>query len=174
MTGHGLVFVYTGNGKGKTTAALGLALRALGYGQKVMMIQFMKGREYGEVLASDKFLPDLTLYRCGRDSFVDKNAPSPIDIELARTGLETAKKAIFSGEYDMIILDEINVALDFQLVDLEAVIQLIKNKPHQTVIGLTGRYAPPEIIELADLVTEMKEIKHPYNKGIKAQKGFEY
>ncbi len=174
MTRQGLVFVYTGNGKGKTTAALGLALRALGYGQKVMMIQFMKGREYGEVVASDKFLPGLTLYRSGRDSFVDRQNPAPIDIEMAGSGLETAREAVFSGEYDLVILDEINVALDYHLVDLEQIIELIRDKPCHIMLGLTGRNAPLEIIELADLVTEMKEIKHPYYKGIKAQKGFEY
>ncbi|MGI6215915.1 MAG: cob(I)yrinic acid a,c-diamide adenosyltransferase [Syntrophomonadaceae bacterium] len=170
----GLVFVHTGNGKGKTTAALGLALRAIGYGRKVLMIQFMKGRNYGELYAAEKYLPNLTLYKCGQDSFVMKNNPSQLDIELARKGLEMAKEAVSSGEYDMIILDEINVALDFNLIPLEEVIELIKNKPEKLDLGLTGRYAPKEIIELADLVTEMKEIKHPYSKGIPAREGFEY
>ncbi len=170
----GIVFVYTGNGKGKTTAALGLALRALGHGAKVFVVQFMKGRDYGEVLSAKEFLPNLTIYQSGLDSFVMKDNPSPVDIELARQGLEVAKKAIASGEYDMVILDEINVALDFKLISLEEVLDLIRNKPPQLDLGLTGRYAPPEIIEAADLVTEMVEVKHPYAKGVPARKGFEY
>lgn len=170
----GIVFVYTGNGKGKTTAALGLALRALGHGCKVFVVQFMKGRDYGEVLSAKQFLPNLIIYQSGLDSFVMKDNPSPVDIELARQGLEVAKKAITSGEFDMVILDEINVALDFKLVPLEEVVELIKTKPPELDLGLTGRYAPPEIIELADLVTEMVEIKHPYHQGAPARKGFEY
>jgi len=171
---NGLVFVHTGNGKGKTTAALGLALRALGYGEKIFMVQFMKGRDYGEARAAAKYLPGLTLYKCGRESFIRKGDLSPIDIELAQKGFAVAKEAVFSGKYNMVILDEINVAIDFQLIPLSAVLELIKNKPEGLYLGLTGRGAAPEIIELADLVTEMREIKHPFSKGIPASEGFEY
>src|SRR5665647_610032 len=158
----GLVFVYTGNGKGKTTAALGLAIRAIGYGRKVLIIQFMKGRDYGETLALEKYLPSITLYKCGQDSFVMKNNLSPLDIELAQKGLDRAREAVYSESYDLVILDEINVAINFKLLPLQEVLDLIKNKPEKLDLGLTGRYAAPEIIELADLVTEMKEIKHPF------------
>lgn len=170
----GLVFVHTGNGKGKTTAALGLALRALGHGKRVFMIQFMKGRDYGETFTAAECLPGLTLQKCGRESFIRKGNASPIDIELAQKGFETARRAVFSGRYDMVVLDEINVAVDFRLIQLAPVLDLIKNKPAGLHLGLTGRNAPPEIIELADLVTEMKEIKHPFARGIPAQEGFEY
>lgn len=174
MNGQGLVFVYTGNGKGKTTAAFGLALRALGYGQQVIIIQFMKGRDYGESYASDMYLPNLTIVKGGRDNFVNKANPSPIDIELAENAMTKARQAVLSDEYDMVILDEINVALDFQLVSLNQVLELIRIKPQHLCLGLTGRYAPQRIINAADLVTEMREIKHPYAKGTPARKGFEY
>jgi len=171
---RGLVFVHTGNGKGKTTAALGLSLRALGHGRKIFMVQFMKGQDYGEAMAAAKYLPGLTLYKCGRESFIRKGNLSPIDIALAQKGFAVAKDAVFSGKYNMVILDEINVAVDFQLIPLASVLDLIKDKPESLYLGLTGRNAPAEIMELADLVTEMKEIKHHFSKGIPAQEGFEY
>ncbi len=170
----GLILVYTGNGKGKTTAALGQALRAIGHGKKVLMIQFMKGRKYGEVLCAEKYLPDLTVCQCGLDSFVMKDRPAPVDVELAKQGLELARSAIASNEYQMIILDEINVALDFRLVPLEAVIDLLRNKPPALDLVLTGRNAPAEITEIADMVSEVKEIKHHYSKGVKERAGIEY
>ncbi len=170
----GFVFVYTGNGKGKTTASLGLAIRAVGHGRKVMIIQFMKGRDYGETLALEKYLPDIKLYKCGQDSFVKKTKISPIDIELARKGFEFAREAVLSEKYDLVILDEINVAIYYKLVPLQEVLDLIKNKPEKIDLGLTGRYAAPEVIELADLVTEMKEIKHPFSQGVSAREGFEF
>lgn len=169
----GLVFVHTGNGKGKTTAALGLALRAIGHGFKVVIIQFMKGRDYGETIAARQFLPDLQIIKCGQDSFVMRN-PSALDIELAQKGMELAREVIEGGQCDLLILDEINMAIDFKLVALEDVLEMIKNKPDKLYLGLTGRSAAPEIIEIADLVTEMMEIKHPYNIGIPAQAGFEF
>lgn len=171
---RGLVFVYTGNAKGKTTAALGLALRAVGHGHKVLMLQFMKGREYGESISADKYLPNFTMVKCGQESFVMKNKATPMDIELAQKGLWLAQQAVSSDEYDLIILDEINVAVDFGLIPVEAVLELIRTKPARLDLGLTGRYAAPEIIEMADLVTAMTEIKHPYNTGIPAKAGFEY
>jgi len=171
---RGLVIVITGNGKGKTTAAFGQALRAIGQGCKVFVLQFMKGRKYGEFLAAEKYLPRLTIRLSGLDSFVMRNNPAPIDIELAQKGLEAAKKAIMSGKYNMIILDEINVALDFKLIKLRDVISLIKNKPPALDLILTGRYAPEEIIKLADTVSEVHEVKHHYNAGIKDRAGIEY
>jgi len=173
-TAKGLVIVITGNGKGKTTAAFGQALRAIGQGYKVFVLQFMKGRKYGEFIAAEKYLPPLTIRMSGLDSFVMRNNPADIDIELAQKGLDAAQKAIKSGKYDMVILDEINVALDFKLIALTEVIELIKNKPANLDLILTGRYAPPEIIELADTVSEVKEVKHHYKVGIKDRAGIEY
>ena len=171
---QGLVIVITGNGKGKTTAAMGQALRALGHGFKVLVVQFMKGKKYGEVLCAEKLLPDLRIIPCGLDSFVMKDNPAPVDIELARQGLKLVKEALASKEYQMIILDEINVALDFKLVALEEVLDMIRNKPKEIDLVLTGRYAPPEIIELADTVSEVREIKHHYSKGVKERAGIEF
>ncbi|MBN1473156.1 MAG: cob(I)yrinic acid a,c-diamide adenosyltransferase [Syntrophaceae bacterium] len=173
-TDRGLVMVITGNGKGKTTAAFGQALRSIGQGYNVFIVQFMKGRKYGEFIAAQKYLPNLTIRRSGLDSFVMRDNPAPIDIEMARKGLAAAQKAIKSGKYDMVILDEANVALDFKLIDLSDVIDLVKNKPASLDIILTGRYAPPEILALADTVSEVQEIKHHYNAGIKDRAGIEY
>jgi cob(I)alamin adenosyltransferase len=170
----GLVIVITGNGKGKTTSAFGQALRAIGQGFKVFLIQFMKGRKYGEFKAAKKYLPDLTVRLSGLDSFVMRDNPAAVDIELAQKGWKAAKQAINSGKYNMVILDEINVALDFKLIDLNDVIELIKNKPAGLDLILTGRYAPAPIIKLADTVSEIKEIKHHYNAGIKDRAGIEY
>jgi len=171
---RGLVIVITGNGKGKTTAALGQALRAIGHGYRVCMVQFMKGRKYGELLAAEKYLPLLTIHRCGLDSFVMRGNPAPVDIEMACDGLELAKKVIASGRYDMVILDEVNVAMDFKLLSVAEVVSLIRNRPPGLDLILTGRYAPPEIIELADTVSEVREIKHHYNAGIKDREGIEH
>ena len=170
----GLVIVITGNGKGKTTAAFGQALRAVGQGFKVFVVQFMKGRQYGEFKAAKKYLPDLTIRLAGLDSFVMRDNPAAVDIELAQKGLELAKKTINSGKYNMVILDEINVALDFKLIDLKEVIKLVKNKPADLDLIMTGRYAPKEILQLADTVSEVKEIKHHYAAGIKDRAGIEY
>lgn len=171
---RGLVIVITGNGKGKTTSAFGQALRAVGQGYKVFIIQFMKGRSYGECVAAEKYLPHLTVRRCGLDSFVMRDNPAPADIELARQGFELARKVIASGKYDMVILDEINVAVDFKLIPLQDVIQLIENKPPSLDLILTGRYAAKKIIGLADTVSEVREIKHHYAAGIKDRAGIEY
>ena len=171
---RGLVIVITGNGKGKTTAAFGQALRAVGQGYKVFIIQFMKGRDYGEFVAAEKYLPRLTIRRSGLDSFVMRDHPAPVDIELARQGFDLAKEAVTSGKYDMIILDEINVAVDFKLIPLEDVIDLIKNKPPALDLILTGRYAAKAIIKLADTVSDVKEIKHHYAAGVKERAGIEY
>ena len=173
-TPRGLVIVITGNGKGKTTSAFGQALRAIGQGYKVLVVQFMKGRKYGEFIATEKYLPGLTIKRFGLDSFVMRDNPATVDIELAREGLKFSKKAIGGGKYNMIILDEINVAIDFKLVDLKQVVAMIKNKPPALDLILTGRYAADEIIRLADTVSEVQEIKHHYAAGIKDRAGIEY
>lgn len=173
-TDRGLIIVITGNGKGKTTSAFGQALRAVGQGYKVFILQFMKGREYGEFIAAEKYLPNITIRKSGLDSFVMRGNPAAIDIALAQKGLDIAKKSIVSGKYDMVILDEINVALDFKLIKLKEVVDLIKNKPTALNLILTGRYAPKEIIKLADTVSDIQEIKHHYNAGIKDRAGIEY
>jgi len=170
----GLVQIYTGNGKGKTTAAFGQALRALGQGYRVCVVQFMKGRKYGEFLAAEKYLPNLTIHLSGLDSFVMRDHPAPLDIELARQGLDLARRVIASGDYDMVILDELNVAADFKLIPLDEVIALIKSKPGRLDLILTGRYAPEEIIALADTVSEIQEIRHHYAAGVKERAGIEY
>ena len=170
----GLVQVYTGNGKGKTTAAFGLALRAIGRGLKVYIIQFIKGGfDYGELYVVDK-LPNLKLKAFGRGKFVTQKPAEKVDVEFAEKAIALAEEVVKSGEYDIVILDEINVALNLKLIKTEKVLELIKNKPKHVELVLTGRYAPDEIIEVADLVTEMKEVKHPFNKGFQARKGIEY
>jgi len=171
---RGIVQVYTGNGKGKTSAAFGLALRAIGRGLKVYVIQFIKGGfDYGELYIVDK-LPNLTLKAFGRGRFVTEKPPEKEDTELGEKALALAEEVVKSEEYDIVILDEINVALNLKLIKIERVLELIRNKPKHVELILTGRYAPDEIIEAADLVTEMKEVKHPYNKGFQARKGIEY
>ena len=169
----GYIHVYTGPGKGKTTAALGLGLRAAGAGYKVHMVQFMKGRRYSELDAVEK-LPNFTISQHGRDEFISKENPAQIDIDLAQKGFKYAKDIIKNGKYDLVILDELNVAVDYNLISLEDVIRLMKDKPEKLELILTGRYAHPEISLLADVVTEMLEIKHPYQQGIKARKGIDF
>ncbi len=167
----GYIQVYTGNGKGKTTAALGLALRALCAGKKVYIGQFVKGMKYSEVKA-EEYLPNLKIEQLGRRCFIEK-APEDEDIEAARSGLEKCREILRSGNYDVVIMDEINIALYFKLFSTRDVIDVLNEKQESTEVILTGRYAPEEIIEIADLVTEMKEIKHYYNEGVMARKGIE-
>jgi cob(I)alamin adenosyltransferase len=170
----GLIQVYTGNGKGKTTAALGLALRAVGHGLKVLVIQFMKGNvNYGELESSKKLSPYLTIIQKGRETFVSRTNPDPVDIRLAQDGLNLAKKAIADEAYDIIILDEINVAVDYGLIPLSDLFCLLDTKPNGVELVLTGRNAKPELMEKADLVTEMVEQKHYYDKGMPAREGIE-
>ncbi|MBM4351991.1 MAG: cob(I)yrinic acid a,c-diamide adenosyltransferase [Deltaproteobacteria bacterium] len=170
----GLIQVYMGNGKGKTTAALGLALRAVGHGLKVLIIQFMKGNtEYGELESARKLSPCLTIKPFGRKVFVSETNPEEIDIQLALEGFSLAKTAIENKEFDIVILDEINLAVDYGLIPLSELLQLIDAKPTTVELILTGRNARPEIIEKADLVTEMVERKHYSNKGVSARKGIE-
>lgn len=178
MADLGLIQVYTGNGKGKTTASLGLAFRACGHGLRVCMIQFMKDNaDYGEVKASG-FLPGFTLIQVGRNDFVNLEDPEDIDCTLALQGWELAKTAILSAEYDIIILDEINVAMACNLLDVNAVVRFLTEEcgtlTKKAEIILTGRYALPEIIGIAHLVTEMQEVRHFYTNGVEARKGIEF
>jgi len=167
-----LIQVYTGNGKGKTTAALGLALRAAGAGLKIYICQFLKGRYYCE-LASIKKLKNIKLEQFGTTCFI-RRAPTGKDIRSAQRGLKAAKLAICGKKYDVVILDEVNVALRLGLLKLRDLLLIIKNTPEGKELVLTGRNAHPKIIEIADLVSEIKDRKHYYKKGIKARRGIEY
>ena len=170
----GLIQVYTGRGKGKTTAALGLALRAAGQDMKVHIIQFMKGwPQYGELTSVQK-LPNITLRQFGRPDFVNKEDPDPEDMEKAHQALDHARRIIIDDQYDIVILDEINVALDFGLISLAEVLGLLDAKPKKVELVLTGRHAHPDVVKRADLVTEMLDIKHPYAGGIGGRRGIEY
>jgi cob(I)alamin adenosyltransferase len=171
---RGCVQVYTGNSKGKTTAALGLAFRAVGRGLKVVMIQFMKGGgPYGEHLAAERLSPELTIIPTGREGWVNKDNPAKEDICLATAALALAKEKLLSGEYDMVILDEVNGAISFGLIKVEELLELVRLRPQSVELVLTGRNAHPELIAVADLVTEMTEIKHYYKAGVPARIGIE-
>ncbi|GAW94226.1 cob(I)yrinic acid a,c-diamide adenosyltransferase [Calderihabitans maritimus] len=171
----GLIQVYTGNGKGKSTAAFGLAVRAAGHGFKVYIIQFMKtGNFYGEINTFKRLAPEVEVKSFGRPGFIYKESPREEDYKLAREALEYARQVMLADDADIVILDEINNALYFGLISLEEVMELLKQKPPQVELVLTGRNAPMEIIEMADLVTEMLEKKHPYRQGIPGRKGIEY
>jgi cob(I)alamin adenosyltransferase len=171
---HGTVQVYTGDGKGKTTAALGLALRAVGHGLTVYMIQFMKGSSnYGELSAAGR-LEGFTIEQSGRDEFVDRQDPAQVDIDFAAAGLARARAVLTAGEHDIVILDEINVALDFGLVRLEDVLSLVEQRPEHVELVMTGRSAHPEVVKVADLVSEVLNIRHHYDTGVKAREGIEY
>lgn len=167
-----MIHIYTGDGKGKTTAALGLALRASGAGLKVYIGQFVKGKFYCELNALKK-IKNIKVEQFGRSCFI-KCGPNKKDIKAAKNGLERIKEILVRKNYDVIILDEINVAIKFNLVRLKEVVNLIEKVPKKTEIILTGRWAHPKILKLAHLVTEMKDIKHYYKKGVKARKGIEY
>jgi cob(I)alamin adenosyltransferase len=171
---RGLIQIYTGLGKGKTTAALGQAMRAAGQGLKVYIIQFMKGWPYYGELDTVGHHPNITLKQFGRPDYVDKEKPEPQDVRMAEEALEHARHIVMSGRYNLVILDEINVALEWKLISLEDVLSLLDQKPKGVELILTGRYAHPEVIARADLVTEMHEIKHPYQKGIISRRGIEY
>jgi len=172
---RGLVSVFTGDGKGKTSAAIGIATRAAGHGFKVFIAFFMKGDNYihGEK-ASLSSLPNITMKSFGHEGWVDKNNIQPEDKEQAKKGLAAARDAMLNGKYDVIVLDEINIAINFGLIKTDDVIKLIGEKPGNVELILTGRYADAKIIQTADLVTEMLMIKHPYNNGIQARRGIDY
>ncbi len=166
--------VYTGDGKGKTTAALGLALRATGHGWRVLVIQFMKGDpKYGEIAAA-KGVRNLTIVQTGLPTFVEKGNPSPEDLAEAQRGLTLAREALASRKYRMVILDEINVAVDYGLVKLDDALALIDACPENVELVFTGRGAKPAVIDRADLASEVKEIKHPYQKGIVNRLGIDH
>tara|TARA_B100001750_G_C15144851_1_gene416576 strand:+ start:83 stop:628 length:546 start_codon:yes stop_codon:yes gene_type:complete len=173
----GLIIVYTGDGKGKTTAALGLSLRAIGYEHKVCMLQFIKGSwHYGEMDSSKKLGPNFELIAVGKGfvGILDDNSPIEEHQKYAAEALKICREKIFSEKYDIVILDEVNYAINLGLLDVKDIIKLIKEKPVELDLVLTGNHAKEEIIELADLVTEMKEIKHPFKSGIKAKKGIDF
>ncbi len=171
---HGLIQVYTGKGKGKTTAALGLALRAVGHRFKVLIIQFLKGGiSYGELKSARKLSPYLTIVPMGRECFVSKKNPHPLDQRWAKKGWKLAQESVQGKKYQIVILDEINVAVEYGLVPLEELLALMKDKPENVELILTGRWAKPEVLRRADLVTEMKEVKHYYRKGIESRIGIE-
>ena len=169
----GLIQVYTGDGKGKTTAALGLALRAAGRNMKVLIVQFMKKWDYGE-LHSIELISNITLRTFGTKDFVYKGKAKKIDYEEAEKAFSFGAEGVQSGDYDIVIFDELNMALYYELLDLKKVVEKLKGKPDEVEVVITGRRAPEEIIGIADLITEMKEVKHPYQKGIEARKGIEY
>jgi len=172
--GRGYIHVYTGNGEGKTLTAFGLALRAVGHGYKVVIVQFMKGRkDVGEYKVRARLQPEYEIYQFGREDFVDLENPLSVDYELAKKGLEFAEKAL-EKRPRVLVLDEINLATAIGLVKVEDVLKLLEKVPEETVVVLTGRRARKEIIEVADLVTEMREIKHPHKRGVEARKGIEY
>ena len=177
MGEDGLVIVYTGGGKGKTTAALGMALRAVGYGHKVCMIQFIKGSwHYGEMDSSKKLAPEFELVAIGKGfvGILDDTSPKEDHEKYAEEAIKICKDKILSERYDLIILDEINYAVNLGLINIKSVMDLIKLKPKKLDLVLTGNHAKEEVLKLADLVTEMKEIKHPFQSGIKAKKGIDF
>jgi cob(I)alamin adenosyltransferase len=169
----GFIHIYTGNGKGKTTAAFGLALRAAGAGKKIYIAQFVKGKMYSEIKAVNKFLPQITIEQFGRGCFII-NEPTKEDIDAAQKGLQIVKNNLQNGLYNLVILDEIFIAVYFKLISIDELRELINQKPEPTEMILTGRHAPQEIMDEADLVTEMKEIKHYYTNGVEAREGIEY
>jgi cob(I)alamin adenosyltransferase len=169
----GCVQVYTGNGKGKTTAAFGLALRAAGAGLRVFIVQFMKGQPTSELAAIENLADRVTVRRYGRERFI-ATAPAPEDIAAARQGLADAVQAVASGHYDMVVLDEANMAVHFRLFSVDALLDLIAAKAAHVELVITGRNAAPRLIERADLVTEMREVKHYYSTGVPARRGIEH
>ncbi len=170
----GYIQIYTGNGKGKTTAALGLALRAAGHGLKTYFCQFLKGQDYGEISAARKLSSLVTIEQFGRKGFIHVTEnPDQEDIQRAQKGLRKCYKMMKSGEYQIIVLDEVNVAVHFNLFSEKEIHEFLDEKPEEVEVILTGRYAPKTFIKRADLVTEMKEVKHYYQKGIQARKGIE-
>lgn len=168
----GYVHVYTGNGKGKTTAALGLAMRAAGDGHRVFIAQFVKGMHYSELDSFSRLADCITLRQFGRRCFIYKD-PEPEDYAAARQGIDEVRTAVMSGAYHLVILDEANIATHYNLITVDELIELIDNRPKHVELVITGRCAHPKIIDKADLVTEMVEVKHYYNQGVMARKGIE-
>lgn len=177
MQETGLVIVYTGKGKGKTTAALGIVLRAVGHGYKVGMIQFIKGEwYYGELTSSRRLEPEFELIAAGRGfvGIIDDDHPIEDHQKAAKDAIEVAKQKIASGNYDVMILDEINYAAKLNLISQQDILDVIASRPKKTSLVLTGNYVTEAIMAAADLVTEMREIKHPFQRGVKAKKGIDF
>ena len=177
MEKGGLTIVYTGKGKGKTTAALGIALRATGYEKKTCMIQFIKGSwHYGEMDSSKRLEPEFEMVAVGKGfvGIIDDKSSKEDHEKVAKEAIKVSNEKIQSGNYDIVILDEINYAVNLNLISVNDVLELIESKPKEVDLVLTGNYAKDEVIEIADLVTEMKEIKHPFQQGIKAKKGIDF
>jgi cob(I)alamin adenosyltransferase len=174
---HGLVLVYTGNGKGKTTAALGTVLRAVGYGYRCLVVQFIKGSwSSGELKSIQRLEPEVEFYRMGKGfvGIMDDNLPREEHIQAAQDALAFCRERMQSEVYRLVVLDEILVAIQLKLIETSQVLELLELKPAHTNLMLTGRDAPEEIIQRADTVTEMREVKHAYQKGILAQRGVDY
>lgn len=176
---HGYIQVYTGNGKGKTTASLGLAMRALGRCWKVLIIMFTKGgNDYGELNSFRKLSPEisqnLTVVQAGLDRIVYSDNKSENDVDEIQKGWMLAKKAIQNDEYNLVVLDEANIAIDLEFIDIDEVVEILSNKPEEMEIVLTGRNAHPKLVEIAHLVSEIRPIKHYWDTGISARKGIEY
>lgn len=171
----GYIQVYTGDGKGKTTASLGLIVRASGYGHRTCLVSFMKGDpNYGELRFMREHMPLVDYHLSGRMNFVDPSNPDPADLQIAKDGLEIVRAAVAGGEYHLVVCDEINVAANLGLIDVDDVLDIARNRPEHVEIVLTGRDAPQEFIDAADLVTEMRSIKHFYEAGIPARRGIEF
>ena len=173
-THQGLVQVYTGDGKGKTTAALGLALRAAGHGMRTYVGQFLKGRDYGELESVKRLSPAITIEQYGLNDWVHVDRITPEQRQATQDGLARAREALLGGQYDIVVLDEANVALFFGLLTEEEVLAFIDSRPPHVELILTGRRAPQSILDRADLVTEMREVRHPYQQGIPARRGIEF
>ena len=171
---RGMIHLYTGDGKGKTTAALGLVLRAAGHGARTGVVQFLKGWDFYGEIAGLGFLPGVELVRTGRADYVHREAPFPEDVTEARRGLQTAISWLSDGKHDLVVMDEINVVLDFGLIPEELVRSALEHRLPSVEVVLTGRGAPKSIQELADIVTVMEEIRHPYRAGNLAHQGREY
>lgn len=173
----GLIIIYFGNGKGKTTASLGVALRAIGYNLNVCMIQFIKGEwDYGEIYSSNRLKPNFELVVAGKGfvGILDDDHDIKEHIESAKIALDIAKEKINSLQYDTVILDEINYALKLKLIEEQEIISILETKPPSVNVILTGNYMTDQILSIADLVTEMREVKHPFKKGIRAKKGIDF
>ncbi|MBM4285584.1 MAG: cob(I)yrinic acid a,c-diamide adenosyltransferase [Deltaproteobacteria bacterium] len=170
----GYIQVYTGDGKGKTTCALGLAFRAVGQGFKVFVVHFMKGRDTGESKAALRLAPDLTLQFFGKAGFVNLKSPSPDDLAQVQDAWALARDVIEAGVHDLVVLDEFNLALAYRLISLEEALAVLRARPPHVEVVLTGRQAPPEVIEMADLVTEMRPVKHYYQAGVRSRAGIEW
>lgn len=170
---HGYIQIYTGNGKGKTTAALGLALRAAGSGLKTYFGQFLKGQKYGELKSIGSLTGYITIEQFGKNTFVHVDKATNQDIAMARDGLTECRESMLSGDFDIIVMDEVCVAIHLGVLSVNEVLNVVAQKPKDVELILTGRYAPEELIQKADLVTEMVEVKHYYQQGVGARVGIE-